>query len=78
VVVTRRNGHRNGHRKGHPDQDLAVVLARLEAAFGPVTVVQIRPNLSTKTAQHARPDQDAQGEQPVLALEAAGEEVRQT
>jgi hypothetical protein len=35
-VVTRRNGHR--------DQDLALALARLEAAFGPVEVLQVRLN----------------------------------
>ena len=36
VVVTRRNGHR--------DQDLALAKARLEAVFGPVEVLQVRPN----------------------------------
>ena len=36
VVVTRRNGHR--------DQDLALALARLQAVFGPVEVLQVRPN----------------------------------
>jgi hypothetical protein len=35
-VVTRRNGHRG--------QDLALALARLEAVFGPVQVLQIRRN----------------------------------
>ncbi len=35
-VVTRRNGHR--------DQDLALAKARLEAVFGPVEVLQVRPN----------------------------------
>jgi hypothetical protein len=34
--VTRRNGHR--------DQDLALAKARLEAAFGPVEVLEVRPN----------------------------------
>jgi hypothetical protein len=37
--VTRRNG--NGKR----DQDLALALLRIEAAFGPVQVLQVRPNL---------------------------------
>lgn len=35
-VVTRRNGHR--------DQDLALAKARIEAAFGPVEVLEVRPN----------------------------------
>jgi hypothetical protein len=39
-VVTRRNG--NG--KGHRDQDLALVLLWIEAAFGPVEVLEVRPN----------------------------------
>jgi hypothetical protein len=39
-LVTRRNG--NGKR--HRDQDLALALLRLEAAFGPVEVLQVRPN----------------------------------
>jgi hypothetical protein len=38
--VTRRNGNGRGHR----DQDLALALLRLEAAFGPVEVLQVRPN----------------------------------
>jgi hypothetical protein len=38
--VTRRNG--NG--KGRPDQDLALALLRIEAAFGPVEVLEVRPN----------------------------------
>ena len=37
-VVTRRNG--NGHR----DQDLALALAHIQAAFGPVQVLQVRRN----------------------------------
>jgi hypothetical protein len=36
--VTRRNG------KGHRDQDLTLALLRLEAAFGPVQVLEVRPN----------------------------------
>jgi len=36
--MTRRNG--NGRR----DQDLALALLRLEAAFGPVEVLEVRPN----------------------------------
>jgi hypothetical protein len=38
--VTRRNG--NGKRRR--DQDLALALLRLEAAFGPVEVLQVRRN----------------------------------
>ncbi len=37
-VVTRRNG------KGSRDQDLALAKARIEAAFGPVQVLEVRPN----------------------------------
>ena len=37
-LVTRRNG------KGHRDQDLALALLRLQAAFGPVEVLEVRPN----------------------------------
>jgi hypothetical protein len=36
--VTRRNG------KGNRDQDLALVLLRIEAAFGRVEVLEVRPN----------------------------------
>ncbi len=60
-VVTRRNG--NG--KGHRDQDLALALARLEAAFGPVEVLGVGPN--PRPAAQRRPegnqarDQTAQG-----------------
>jgi hypothetical protein len=36
--VTRRNG------KGNRDQDLALAKARIEAAFGPVKVLEVRPN----------------------------------
>ncbi len=36
--MTRRNG------KGNRDQDLALALLRLEAAFGPVEVLEVRPN----------------------------------
>ena len=36
--MTRRNG------KGRRDQDLMLALLRLEAAFGPVQVLELRPN----------------------------------
>jgi hypothetical protein len=55
VVVTRRNG--NGKR----DQDLALALLRLEAAFGPVQVLAVRPN--PRPAGQPRPDQDTQAGQ---------------
>jgi hypothetical protein len=32
------------HRNGRRDQDLALALARLEAAFEPVEVLEVRPN----------------------------------
>ncbi len=38
AVVTRRNG------KGQRDQDLALALLRIQAAFGPVDVLEVRPN----------------------------------
>ncbi|HZD71410.1 MAG TPA: hypothetical protein VFA45_21635 [Actinomycetes bacterium] len=31
-------------RRGRPDQDLALALARVEAAFGAVQVLEVRPN----------------------------------
>jgi hypothetical protein len=52
--VTRRNGNSRGRR----DQDLALALLRVEAAFGPVQVLQVRPN--PRPAGQPRPDQDAQ------------------
>ncbi len=36
AVVTRRNHHR--------DHDLALALAHIEAGFGPVEVLEVRPN----------------------------------
>jgi len=57
--VTRRNG------KGHRDQDLALALLRIQAAFGPVEVLEVRPN--PRPARHSGPegnqarDQTAQG-----------------
>jgi len=36
--VTRRNG------KGQRDPDLALALLRIQAAFGPVEVLEVRPN----------------------------------
>jgi len=48
--VTRRNGHR--------DPDLALAKARIEAAFGPVQVLQVRPN--PHPVGQRRPAEDAQ------------------
>jgi hypothetical protein len=58
VVVTRRDGKRNR------DQDLALALLRIEAAFGPVQVLEVRPNGRPATQPHAgrsqAPDEKAQ------------------
>jgi hypothetical protein len=53
-VVTRRNGNGRGSR----DQDLALALLRIEAAFGRVEVLEVRPN--PRPAGQPCPDQDAQ------------------
>ena len=50
-VVTRRGG------KGHCDQDLALALARVEAAFGPVQVLEVRPNPRPAVRQRAEGNQ---------------------
>ena len=46
-----RRGRTGGGRVR--DQDLALVLARLEAAFGPVTVLEVRPH--PQAASRRRP-----------------------
>jgi len=51
VVVTRRNG------KGNRDQDLALALARIEDAFGPVQVLEVRRNPRPATDQRAEDNQ---------------------
>jgi hypothetical protein len=51
-AVTRRNG------KGRRDQDLALALLRIEAAFGPVQVLEVRPN--PRLAGQPGVDEDAQ------------------
>jgi hypothetical protein len=72
-VVTRRN------RKGNRDQDLALALARLEEAFGPVEVLQVRPN--PRPAEQRRPEgnqaRDAAA-QAALDLDSPGEGVRRS
>jgi hypothetical protein len=50
-VVTRRRG------KGHRDQDLALALARVESAFGPVQVLEVRPNPRPAAQQRAEENQ---------------------
>jgi hypothetical protein len=69
--VTRRNHHR--------DQDLTLALARLEAAFGPVEVLEVCPN--PRPARQRSPegtkalDKTAQA---VLDLDGQGEGVRRS
>ncbi len=46
--MTRRN------RKTRPDQDLALALARLEAAFGPVKVLNVHPNPHATGHRHQK------------------------
>ncbi len=67
--MTRRNGKR--------DQDLALALLRLEAAFGPVQVVAVRPN--PRPAGQPRPDQDAQagGETAQAVLDLDGHQEQE-
>jgi hypothetical protein len=69
--VTRRNG------KGHRDQDLALALLRIEAAFGPVQVLEVRPN--PRPAGQPRPDEGAQARketaQAVLDLDGQPREA---
>ncbi len=71
AVVTRRKSNR--------DQDLALALARLEAAFGPVEVLQVRPN--PRPAGQRSPEgnqaRDAAA-QAVLDLDGQGEGVRRS
>ncbi len=52
--MRRRGG--NGHR----DQDLALAQSRIEAAFGPVQVLEVRPN--SRPAEE-RPTQGSQAPQ---------------
>jgi hypothetical protein len=63
--VTRRNG------KGYRDQDLAVALLRIEAAFGPVQVLEVRPDPRPATQQRAQGDQ-ARDEAAQTALDLDG------
>ncbi len=64
--MTRRNG------KGNRDQDLALALLRLEATFGPVEVLEVRPN--PRPSEQRCSDEDAQAReetaQAVLDLDA--------
>jgi hypothetical protein len=62
--MSRRNG--NGHR----DQDLALALLRVEAAFGPVQVLEVRPNPRSALRQRAQGDQGPkEAAQAVLDLD---------
>ena len=62
--MTRRNG--NGDR----DQDLALALLRIEAAFGPVQVLEVRPNNRPAARQPAQGDQaQEQAAQAILDLD---------
>ena len=72
-VVTRRN------RKGNRDQDLTLALARLEAAFGPVEVLQVRPNPRPAGQRRSEGTQARDGTaQAVLDLDGQGEGVRRS
>jgi hypothetical protein len=66
VVVTRRTG------KGNRDQDLALALLRIEAAFGPVQVLEVRPNPRPATGQRAVGNQAAPDEKAQTALDLDG------
>jgi hypothetical protein len=73
AVVTRRN------RKGNRDQDLALALARLEAAFGPVEVLEVRPN--PRPARQRSPEGNQARDktaQAVLDLDGHREGVRRS
>jgi hypothetical protein len=61
--VTWRNG------KGNRDQDLALALLRVEAAFGPVQVLEVRPN-PRPTSHRAEGNQERdESAQTVLNLD---------
>lgn len=70
--MTRRNG------KSNRDQDLALALLRIEAAFGPVKVLEVRPN--PRPASQPCPDEDAQAReetaQAVLDLDGHQQQQR--
>jgi hypothetical protein len=73
-AVTRRNG------KGKRDQDLALALLHIEAAFGPVEVLEVRPN-PRPAGQSGPEDAQAREEtaQAVLDLDGRQREgVRQS
>jgi hypothetical protein len=68
--VTRRNG------KSHRDQDLALALLRIEAAFGPVEVLEVRPNPCP--AGQPCPDEDAQEQETAqVVLDLDGHQERE-
>jgi hypothetical protein len=67
VVVIRRTG------KGNRDQDLALALARIEAVFGPVQVLEVRPNPRPATRQRAQGDQ-ARDDAAQTALDLDGQQ----
>jgi hypothetical protein len=62
--------------RGRPDLELALALLRIEAAFGPVEVLEVRPNplhpisASTNRGDGKRPP----GEQAAFDLDPAAEE----
>jgi hypothetical protein len=57
-VVTRRNGNRN--------RDLALAKARIEAVFGPVKVLEVRPN--PHPAGHSGPEGNQAREETAQAV----------
>jgi hypothetical protein len=74
--MTRRN--RNGGKggkggTGRRDQDLALVLGRLEAAFGEIEVLEVRPNprpaLPSQERKPPGQGRDAQEAQGILAFD---------
>jgi hypothetical protein len=70
VVVTRRN------RKGNRDQDLALALSRVEAAFGPVRVLEVRP--TPRPAAKQPTDQSQAGDEAAQAvLDLDGDQDRE-
>ena len=74
-----RRGRADVRRRqiGRQDPDLAVVLARLAAAFGPVEIVEVRPNPRSARPAPAAAQAHTQAAQGVLDLDR-GEGVRRS
>jgi hypothetical protein len=68
--MTRRNG------KGNRDQDLALALLRIQAAFGPVEVLQVRPNPSP-AGQRGPEGNQARDETAQCAFDLDGHQQRE-